>query len=81
MPVRITLDEELDQATIYLSDEPQSYERGSTYLVLANDDEKPRAESTEVQLGFEDEHRLLFILVRPASEVLPATLLAQAERV
>jgi hypothetical protein len=78
--VRITLDEQRDQATIYLSDEPQTYEGGSTYLVLASDEEKPRPESVEVQLGFEGERRLLFIMVRPASEALPAALLTEAER-
>jgi hypothetical protein len=79
--VRIILDEGRDQATIYLSDERQSTSRGSTYLVLANDEDSPRPRSTEVQLGFEAERRLLFIIVRPASEVLPADLLAEAERV
>lgn len=78
--MRITLDEGRDEATIHLSDEPQSYERGSTYLVLANDEKEPRPRSVEVQLGFEDERRLLFILVRPASEALPAALLEHAER-
>jgi hypothetical protein len=76
--MRITLDPDRDEARIHVSDEPQSYERGSTYLVLANDEENPRPDPVEVQLGFNDERRLLLILVRPASQALPAALLAQA---
>jgi hypothetical protein len=32
------------------------------------------------QLGFEGEQRLVFVMVCPTSKVLPAELLAQAER-
>jgi hypothetical protein len=78
--VRILLDEARDEATIAFTDERQSYENGSTHTVLANTRESPYPESIEVQLGFEDERRLLFILVRPASVALPQELRAQAER-
>jgi len=70
--VLVTLDDTHDRATIYLSEERQSYEHGGTYLVLTD--------PVEVQLGFEGEHRLVFVMVCPASKVLPAELLAQAER-
>jgi hypothetical protein len=70
--MRVTLDAERDRATVYLSEERQSYEQGGTYLVLT--------EPVEVQLGFEGEHRLVFVIVHPASKVLPPELLAKAER-
>jgi hypothetical protein len=70
--MRVRLDTEHDRATIYLSDERQSYEHGGTGLVLTD--------PVEVQLGFEGEHRLVFVIVCPASKVLPDELLAQAER-
>jgi hypothetical protein len=79
--LRVTLDEVRDLATIYFTDEKQSYERGATYLVLANDEEAPRPVSIEVQLGFEEYRRLLWITVRPASQALPPDLLGAAERV
>lgn len=78
--MRVVYDEEQDEARIYFSKERQSREAGGTYLVLVNDEEKPRPRSVEVQLGFEGRQRLLFIIVSPASEVLPAALLAEAER-
>lgn len=68
----VTLDEAHDRATIYLGEERQTCEHGGTYLVLT--------EPVEVQLGFEGEHRLVFVTVCPASQVLPAELLAQAKR-
>jgi hypothetical protein len=71
--VHIRLDTEGDRATIYLGEyERQSYEHGSTYLVMT--------EPVEVQLGFEGEHRLLWVSVCPASKGLSPQLLAQAER-
>jgi hypothetical protein len=79
--MRLTLDEKRDLATLYFSDEHQTYEGGGTYLVLANDEQNPRPVSTEVQLGFEGYERLLWIMVRPASQALPEDLLATAERV
>jgi hypothetical protein len=45
------------------------------------DEQNPRPVSIEVQLGFEGYERLLWMTVRPASEALPADLLATAERV
>jgi len=78
--VRIILDEVSDQATIYLSDEPQSYERGATFLMVAHDKKNPRPEAITVQLAFEDYERLLWIKVSQASKALPKALLAQAER-
>jgi hypothetical protein len=77
----VTLDAERDIATFHVSDDQQSYERGSTYLVLANDEDAPRSNPVEVQLGFEDGQRLLWITVHPASEALPAALLDAAARV
>jgi hypothetical protein len=79
--MRLTLDEKRDLATLFFSDEHQTYEGGGTYLVLAHDEEKPRPVPIEVQLGFERYERLLWMTVRPASEALPADLLATAERV
>jgi hypothetical protein len=70
--VLVTLDKAHDRATIYLGEERQTYEDGATYLVLTD--------PVEVQLGFEGETRLVFVSVCPASKVLPAELLAQAER-
>jgi hypothetical protein len=73
------LDTDRDELWLYFSEEHQSYERGATYLVLANDEENPRPRSIEVQLGFEDSRRLLWMTVRPASEALPSEMLAEAE--
>jgi hypothetical protein len=70
--VHISLDAEGDRATIYLGDDRQSYEHGVTYLALTH--------PVEVQLGFEGEHRLVFVMVHPASKVLPAELLGEAEQ-
>jgi len=78
--VRITLDEERDLATIYLSDERQSSEHGSTFLIVAHDKKNPRPEAITVQLAFEEYERLLLIMVSQASKALPEALLAQAER-
>jgi hypothetical protein len=68
----VKLDMAHDRATIYLGEERQTYDEGGTYLVLTD--------PAEVQLGFEGEDRLVFVSVCPASKVLPAELLAQAER-
>ena len=70
--MHIRLDTQRDRATIYLSDERQSYEHGGTYLVLTD--------PVEVQLGFEGDHRLVFVIVCPASKMLSTELLEQAER-
>jgi hypothetical protein len=78
--VRVELDETRDEARIYVSDERQSHERAATHLVLANDKNDPHPSPTEVQLGFKDYRRLLFVTVRPASEALPAEVLASATR-
>lgn len=78
--MHLTLDEKGDEATIYLSDERQSYERGATFLVVAHDKKNPRPEAIAVQLGFEEYERLLWIKVSQASKALPEELLAQAER-
>jgi hypothetical protein len=78
--VRVTFDEDRDQATIYVSDERQSYERGATFPVLVHDEEKPESGEIMVQLGFEDYERLLWIKVNEASKALPGPLLAQAEK-
>jgi hypothetical protein len=71
--MRIRYEAEHDRATIYLSDQHlrQSYEHGNTYLALTH--------PVEVQLGFEGEHHLVFVMVHPASKVLPPALLAEAE--
>jgi hypothetical protein len=79
--MRLTLDEQRDLATLYFRSERQTYDTGGTYLVLVNDEQNPRPVSIEVQLGFEGYERLLWMTVRPASEALPADLLATAERV
>jgi hypothetical protein len=79
--MKLTLDEKRDLATVYFSDERQTYDGGATYLVLANDEQNPCPVSIEVQLGFEDCERLLWMTVRPASEALPAEFLATAEPV
>jgi hypothetical protein len=69
--VRVNLDQERDQATIFFgSVERQSYEHGWTSLVMT--------EPAEIQLGFEGEHRLVFMMARPASLVLPPEVLAKA---
>ena len=78
--VRLTLDEDRDEATIYLSDERQSDERGATFLVVAHDKSNPTPEVITVQLGFEEYERLLWIKVSQASKALPDALLAQADR-
>jgi len=78
--MRLELDETRDEVRIYFSAERQTYESGATYFVLANDEEHPRPDPVEVQLGFEDCERLLFMIVRPASKALPADLLASAVR-
>jgi hypothetical protein len=78
--VRVELDETRDEARIYISDEQQSYKRGATYLVLANDKNEPHPTPTQVQLGFEDYRRLLWVTVRPASAALPHEVLATAAR-
>src|SRR5204862_7997518 len=70
--MRIRLNTQHDRATIYVSDERASYEHVGTYLVLTD--------PVEVQLGFEGEHRLLFVIVCPASKMLSSELLEQAER-
>jgi hypothetical protein len=69
--MRVRLDRKLDRATVYLSEERQSYEHGGTYLVMT--------QPVEIQLGFEGERRLISVMVCPASEVLPPSLLEQAE--
>jgi hypothetical protein len=79
--MRLTLDEQRDLATLYFSNERQTYDDGGTYLVLVNDEENPRPVSIEVQLGFERNERLLWVTVRPASKALPAEMLATAEPV
>lgn len=78
--MRITLDEAADEATIVISDERQSYKRGSTHLVLERDPGPDRSR-VEVQVGFQGDGRLLFFLVQPASVALPPALLARAERI
>jgi hypothetical protein len=79
--MRIELNEARDEATVHFGDERQTHEDGATWLVLINDDDHPRADPVEVQIGFEDYERLIFINVRPASKALPAELLASATRV
>lgn len=81
-PVRIVLDEERDEATIFLSSEQQSVQRGATYLVVVHDKQKPipDPDSIAVNVAFEDYERLIWIKVSRASKALPEGLLAQAER-
>lgn len=74
--MKVELDDTLDEARIYISDERQSYERGATYLTL----NAPHPTPTQVQLGFEDYRRLLFVTVHPASAALPHDVLATAAR-
>ena len=82
-PLRIVLDEERDEVTIFLSNERQSAERGATYLVAVHDKQKaiPDPDSIAVNVAFEDYERLLWIKVSRASKALPGLLLAQAERI
>jgi hypothetical protein len=81
--VRIVLDEERDEAMIFLSDERQSAERGATYGVVVHDTLKgtPDPDSVLVNVAFEDYERLLWIKVNRASKALPQALLADAERI
>jgi hypothetical protein len=79
--MRITFDPNADEATIFLSEEAQSFERGSTSLVTVHDRAKPTPDpdAFTVQLAFEEYERLLWIKVSRASKALRADLLAQAE--
>lgn len=81
--MRVVLDEERDEATIFLSDERQSYERGATYGVVVDDEARrtPEGDSVLVNVAFEDYERLLWIKVSRASTALPQALLAEAERI
>jgi hypothetical protein len=62
--VRIQYDIDRDEATIYVGEqEHQSYDEGWTSLVMTD--------PAEIQLGVEGS-RLVFMLIRPASKVLPS---------
>jgi hypothetical protein len=70
--VRVSFDQEHDQATIFFGDaERQSYEHGWNSLVMT--------QPAEIQLGFEGGDRLIFMMVSPASLILPPELLAKAD--
>ena len=80
MGVWISYDPNLDEATIRLSDERQSYDEGQTQMVQVRDDTGPEPLTIDVQLGFEGNRRLMWVSVHPASVALSAELLASAEK-
>ena len=80
--MRVTYDIERDLATIYLSEERQSYDGGATYLLVVDEGEQAEPDSARepvvVQIGFEGYERLLWIQVDHASRALPEALLRHA---
>jgi hypothetical protein len=79
--MRIELNEAQDEAKPYFSAERQTYAGGATWMILVADEHRPQPDPVEVQIGFENYERFVFVSVRPASKALPAELLASATRV